>query len=88
MRTEAEQMEINQKRIEAELYQLRMQAGVQAQQHNFANFMGSKMKEDENKQAHVTYQIFNGQPPPAPPPPPSIAIKDDPSIEIQALQKS
>ena len=42
MRTEAEQMEINQKRIEAELYQLRMQANVQTQQTNFANFMGSK----------------------------------------------
>ena len=31
MRTEAEQMEINQKRIEAELYQLRILAGMQSQ---------------------------------------------------------
>ena len=66
MRTEAEQMEINQKRLEAELYQLRMQAGVQAQQANFANFMGSKMSEDEKRQPHVTYNIYNGQQPPAP----------------------
>ena len=51
MRTEAEQMEINQKRIEAELYQLRVLAGVQTQQTYFANFMVSRMK--------VINKIFN-----------------------------
>ena len=85
MRTEAEQMEINQKRIEAEIYQLRVQAGVQAQQTNFANFMGSKMKEDEKQQPHVTYNIFNGQSPPPPPPAANPAIRVNPNLEVQAL---
>ena len=87
MRTEAEQMEINQKRIEAEIYQLRVQANVQAQQTNFANFMGSKLAQDEKQQPHVTYNIFNGQSPPPPPPAANPAIRVNPNLEIQALQQ-
>lgn len=88
MRTEAEQMEINATRIEAELYQRRISAQVQAQQASFAEFMGSKMQDDEKKQPHVTYNIYNGQPPPPPPhPPPNTAVKADTNVEIQALQQ-
>ena len=60
MRSEAEQMEINQRRIDAELLQLRIITGLQTQQQEFAEFMGRSMRRDEQTQAHVIYNVYNG----------------------------
>ena len=57
---------------------------MRSQQTEFANFVGTKFKEGEQKQPHDIYNIFNNKPPP-PTPPPGIAIKVAPNLEIQAL---
>ena len=87
MRTQAEQVEINQTRIDAELYQLQIRAGVQQQQQDFAEFMGRSFRRGEEKQAHNVYNVFyNGpekKPPPDPDPPEPIGVR----IEVQALRE-
>ena len=86
MRSEAEQMEINQRRVDADLYQLRSLAGVQTQQQDFAEFMCRSMRRDEQKQADVIYNVYNGklrkEPPPDGTPDPTPM-----NVEIQALQR-
>ena len=64
MRTEAEQLEINQKRLEAELYQMKLIASQQAQHLQVANFVGASMQRQEQKQPHVTYNVYSGGGPP------------------------
>ena len=86
MRSEAEQMVINQRRIYVELYQLRSLAGVQTQQQEYAKCMGRSMRRDERIQAHFIYNVYNGKPGKEPPPgdiPDPILV----NVEIQALQR-
>ena len=48
MRTQAEQLEIDQRRLEAEVYFAQLKADRQTQQQQFANFMGQAMTEQQN----------------------------------------
>ena len=59
MRTEAEQMQINQTRLDAEMYQLQIQAQQQSQQQQFAQLMGNVMQQTQQAQPHVTYSVYN-----------------------------
>ena len=45
MRPEAEHMQINQTRLDAEMYQLQMQAGLQAHQQQVVSCMGNVMQQ-------------------------------------------
>ena len=49
MRTEAEQLEINQKRLEADMYRMQMMANQQSQQQKVAEFVGASMQRAEEK---------------------------------------
>ena len=87
MRTEAEQAGINQKRLDAELYQLRMIASVQAQQQQVADFVGAAMRREQERQPHATYHAFARGGPPAPPAPPAAPVAVDPNRQIAALER-
>ena len=54
MRPEAEQVQINQTRLDAEMYELQMQAGLQAQQQQVGQFMGNVMQQTQQAQPDVT----------------------------------
>ena len=58
MRSEAEQLEINQKRLEAEVYFVQLQADRQTQQQQFAEFMGQAMQNVEQQQLHSKYSAM------------------------------
>ena len=47
MRTEAEQLQINEQRLQAELYQIKLIASQQSQQLQVANFVGASMQREE-----------------------------------------
>ena len=87
MRTEAEQLEINQKRLEAELYQVELIASQQAQQQRVADFVGRGMQQEQQRQPHVTYNVFTGGPPSPPPAPPASLVAVDPNREVEALER-
>ena len=78
IRTEAEQLEINQKRLEAELYQLRLMANQKSQQQRVAEFVGSAMDQEEQSRPHAIYNVFTGDPP-APLAPPAAPVAVDPT---------
>ena len=86
MRTQAEQLEINQTRLEAELYQLKMLADQQSQKLRVAEFVGAQMEQERQRQPHVTYHVFTSGPPP-PPTPPAAPVAVDPQRQIQALER-
>ena len=85
MRTDAQQQQINQVRLEAEMYNMRMAADIEQQKQDFANFVGSRMQEMNSRQPHVTYNVFTGGSPPPPPPPPAATV--DPMQQLRALEK-
>ena len=87
MRTEAQQQQINQVRLEAEMYQARLLARVEQRNQDFANFVGSRMQGMEQRQPHVTYNVYTGggQPPPPPPPPAATAMESN--EQLQALER-
>ena len=89
MRTEAEQLAINQTRLEAELYQLWILANQQSQQPRVAEFVGATMGQQEQRQPHATYNVFtgNGRSPPAPPAPAVAPVAVNPTRQIQALER-
>ena len=85
VRTEAQQREINQTRLDAELHRIRLEANFQAQQAQFAEFMGAAMQREEARKPHVTYHVYSGGSPPPPPPPSPAAV--DPNREVVALER-
>ena len=60
VRTEAQQQQINQERLEAEMSNMRMIANLQQQNQDFAAFVGSKMEEIQSRQPHASYHVYNG----------------------------
>ena len=60
MRTEAEQLEINPKRLEAELYRLQVTQNQQSQNEKIAQIVGAAMQQNEQNQPHVTYHVYKG----------------------------
>ena len=86
MRTQAQQQQINQVRLEAETYQMKLLAGIDQRNQDFANFVGAKMTEMNQRHPHVTYNVFaqGGQPPPPPPPSP---MQADPNQQQAAFER-
>ena len=87
LRTEAEQLQINQKRLEAELYRMQMIASQESQKQKLAEFVGAPMQREEQRQPHVTYNIYSGGGGPPPPPPSPTPIPVDPMKQVEALER-
>ena len=88
MRTEAEQQQINQIRLESEMDKQRMLALVDQRHQDFANFVAGQMQQADQRQPHVTYNVYSGgSNPPAPPPAPLALADTKPSQQIQALER-
>ena len=86
MRTQADQVEINQKRLEAELCHTRLIASQQAQRLSIVNFADAAMRRDALNQPHVIYKVYTGGgQPPSPPSPPMPAV--DPMRQVEALER-
>ena len=58
MRTQAEQVEINNVCQQAELFRVQMEAKLHSQQQDFAQFMGQVLQQEQRQQPHVSYSIF------------------------------
>ena len=90
MRTQAEQIEINHVRLQAELYRLQMDAKIHPQQQEFAQHMGGALQREQRQQPQVNYNIYNNAGPSSegkPPfPAPALIPVVDPTLQAQALQ--
>ena len=87
MRTEAERMEFNMVRLDAEMYRLQMDAKLQMQQQEFVQIMVIVMHHTQQFLPHVTYIIYNNTyKPPLPPPATAVAI-DLNNFEFKALER-
>ena len=71
MRTQAQQLQIDQIRIDAEMYRKETEQRHQDQIQQLAQFVGASFQQQQQNQPHVIYTRMSGNPPPpAPPPPP------------------
>ena len=87
MQTLAQQAEINQVRLDAEMNHARLLAAQQAQQVQFADFVTSSLRRDEQRQPHVIYNTITGSVAPPPPPPPPTAVTVNPMMDLEAMAR-
>ena len=88
MITQAQQQQIEQSRIQAEMYQRETENRVQSQLDGFANFMGVQFQ--QQKDLLDSYASGSGYPPPppGPAPAPAIAVNQQPKLDEIARQNA
>ena len=81
MITQAQQQQIEQTRIDAEMYQRETENRVQSQFDEFANFMGVQFKQQKDLLESYASSAGYPPPPPGPSPAPAIAINQQPRLD-------